>query len=150
MKRTDTINILNDLITICNSRIYLYTFTTKRIDAFDLKALFSHLLAANKECREVLAQEVKLLGGTVAQGLSSTNVFFRINNHIKKYVKIKDRRLILISCEFCESLVIHAYDKAIENVNEPFNVDQLIMLMNQKNILQTNQKYLNSFSEAVA
>jgi uncharacterized protein (TIGR02284 family) len=150
MKRTDTIDMLNDLIMICNNRIYIYTYTTNKIDTFDLKAMISNLLTNTKECREVLAQEVKSLGGTVVQGLSSNDVFFRLNKHIKKSILAKNLRLVLISIEFCEYLVIHAYDKAIENSKQQFNADQLMVLMTQKNGIQTNQKKLNVYCEMVS
>jgi hypothetical protein len=150
MERTKTIDMLNELIMICNNRIYIYTYTINRIDNFDLKVLISNLLTNTKECREVLAKEVKSLGGTVVQGISSNDVFFRLNKYIKKSVLAKNYRLVFISIEFCEYLVIHAYDKAIENSNQQFNIELIMVLTTQKNGIQTNQKQLNSFSEMVS
>lgn len=147
MNKDETIELLNYLITICNDRIHVYSIAESESDAFDLKTLFFHYLSSSKLCREELVKEVKALGGTVARGTSTTGVFSRIWKHFRKTLLTMDRRIILISCEFGESLVLNAYAKVIDNNKKQFNKEQLMMLDSQRLVLQKDQKYLTSFSE---
>lgn len=147
MRKSETIDLLNDLITICNDRIHVYTFAEKTSEAMDLKALFFHFSSTSKLCKEELVTEVKALGGTVSRGISTSGVFFRVWRHIRKTLVAKDRRIILISCEFGECLVLNAYAKAVEKNEKHFSKEQLAMLCSQKSILQKDQEYLTSFSE---
>ncbi|MFN3756448.1 MAG: PA2169 family four-helix-bundle protein [Flavobacterium sp.] len=147
MKKDEAINLLNELIIICNDRIHIYTIAESETDAFDLKALFFHFTASSKLCKEELVKEVKALGGTVARGTSTSGVFFRVWGHVKKTLLTMDRRIILISCEFGECLVLNTYSKVLDNKASFLNKKQLSMLYSQKSVLQKDQKYLTSFSE---
>lgn len=147
MNKNEMIEILNNLITLCNDRLYGYTHAENETEAFDLKALFFHLASTSKSCKVELSKEVKALGGSVSRKTSTTGVFYRIWGHIKKTIDAKDRRVILISCEFVECLVINTYDEVLETKAPYFNNKQLSMLQSHKTLLQTDQKYLNSFND---
>ncbi|MFN3756444.1 MAG: PA2169 family four-helix-bundle protein [Flavobacterium sp.] len=147
MKKNKTIETLNDLIVIFNDRVEGYTLAESETEEFDLKALFSHFITTSHKCKQELEQEVTTMGGTVATGTSLSGVFFRVWKYIKKNLFGKDRRTILISCEFGESLVANAYTKILKNDSRSLNEKQLEMIQRQKSLLQTDQYYLKSFSE---
>lgn len=149
MKKNKTIDILNNLITINNDRIQGYTTAVNETEVLDLKALFSHFVTSSEKCREELILEVTALGGAVAQGTSTSGVFFRVWVYIKKNLFVKDRRTILISCEFGESLIQNAYAKILENKSAVLNEEHLNMIRFQNSLLEKDRHYLNSFNEVL-
>lgn len=147
MNKKETIEVLNTLITIHTDRIEGYFIAEKATREFDLKSLFTHLSSTSEKCKEELTEEIIALGSIPVGGSSTDGVFYRVWKYIRKSLLEKDRRNILLSCEFGESLVESAYAKVLKNDSRSLSEEQLQKIRNQKSLLQTDQNYLISFSE---
>jgi len=148
MNTNKTTTMLNMLLTIHIDRMEGYLKANKQVSEFDLNALFYHLISTSKKCKEELKAEILILGGLPNLTISKSGVFFRVWKYIGKSLAGKDRRSIILSCEFEESLIENYYQEVLENNSGYLNEKQIKMIETQKSMMQTDKNYLKSFSEA--
>jgi uncharacterized protein (TIGR02284 family) len=117
----ETIEVLNDLVTINNDRIVGYERAlqeTKPADA-DLKALFTSMIDESRKIRIDLAGEVQALGGEFESGTTASGKLYRAWMDVKAVFTGHDRHAVLSNCEFGEDAAQKAYKDALEDGNLP-------------------------------
>jgi len=110
-----SIDTLNSLLEINYDRIEGYARASKETNEFDLKNLFSKFAATSYECRQQLVTEVKKLQGAPVKGTPISGRFYRAWMDIKTALAHKDRKRIIDSCEFAESVALKTYEDALSN-----------------------------------
>ena len=113
-----TISLLNGLIEINNDRIEGYERAAKETDDADLKSLFTSMADESRGHRSELISEVIGLGGTPAEGTTTSGKVYRAWMDIKAALTAKDRHAIIGSCEFGEDAALEAYDDALEDTEK--------------------------------
>ena len=115
---TETIEVLNDLIRVCNDRIsgYEKAIRDTQQEDTDLKILYAAMVAESHRMKIELATEVQELGGKVEQGTSPSGKMFRGWMEVKALFSGHDRQAILANCEAGEESAQRAYETALGHV----------------------------------
>jgi uncharacterized protein (TIGR02284 family) len=149
MEKDKSIDVLNTLITINNDRIEGYETASKETDEQDLKALFDHFSETSRKCKEELVNEVKNLGGTIAEGTKTTGKFFRVWMDVKAALTGKDRKAILNSCEFGEDNAVDTYEKALADHDSVLTAQQQILVKQQLALIKADHDKVKSLRDAL-
>lgn len=135
------IEVLNTLIVINNDRIAGYETASEETEESDLKNLFVDLQRTSRNCKSELINEIIKLGGTAEEdGTKITGKFFRVWMEVKAALTGNDRKAILNSCEYGESVAVQTYDDALRNNIEELTDEQKAMLTAQQILLQTDHE----------
>ena len=132
-----TIRHLNNLIQINNDRIEGYETATKETDDAELKSLFISLGDESRTHRSELISEVINMGGSPAEGTTSSGKIYRAWMDIKAALTGKDRHAIVSSCEFGEDAALEAYDDVLKNSDE-LNQHSRSIVSKQREKLQSS------------
>ncbi|KOY84555.1 hypothetical protein AD998_20395 [bacterium 336/3] len=149
MEKEKTIEVLNTLITINNDRIEGYETATKETEEQDLKTLFAQFSATSLKCKTELKIEVSKLGGTSAEGTTTSGKFFRVWMDVKAALTGKDRKAILNSCEYGEDMAKDTYEKALKNDAENLSAEQQTMIKEQHTLLVADHDRVKSMRDAL-
>jgi uncharacterized protein (TIGR02284 family) len=134
----ETIEVLNDLVTINNDRIVGYERAleeTNTQDA-DLKILFTSMIDESRKIRIDLAGEVQALGGEFEAGTTTNGKLYRAWMDVKAVFTGHDRHAVLANCERGEDAAQDAYKDALSENNVPGYIRT--MLEAQKQILKAS------------
>ena len=131
MDNNKTIDALNSLIVINNDRIEGYKTAEAEADETDLKMLFSDLMETSVQNRKELTAAVIHLGGTPEEGTKITGKFFRVWMDVKAAFTGNDRKTILDSCEYGETVALEAYKKVLIEDHQNTTDNQQDMLNKQ-------------------
>lgn len=149
MKKEETIEVLNTLITINNDRIEGYENAKKLTYELDLKAMFSQFISTSKKCNKELIKEVNTLSGEIADGTKTSGKFFRVWMDVKTALTDNDRKAILNSCEYGEEKARETYDKVLENDFDYLNAKQHFMVNTQMSLLKVDNEHLKLLRHAL-
>ena len=149
MKNEKAIDVLNDLITINNDRIEGYETASKETEEHELKTLFAQFILTSQRCKQELVNEVRTLGGEVAEGTKTSGKFFRVWMDVKAALTGKDRKAILSSCEFGEDQALDAYDEALGDGSERISANQQSMIIAQKLMLKADHDHVKALRDAL-
>lgn len=124
---TELKHILNDLILINNDRIAGYEKAIQELNSrddkssgdIDLTILFERMIDESRENRNVLGQEVQVMGGEMAEGTMTSGKIYRAWMDVKALFTGKDRHAILAACEAGEDAAQKAYRSALEEEDVP-------------------------------
>jgi uncharacterized protein (TIGR02284 family) len=144
----ETIEVLNDLVTINNDRIVGYERAleeTKPEDT-DLKALFTSMIDESRKIRIDLAGEVQALGGEFEAGTTASGKLYRAWMDVKAVFTGHDRHAVLSNCERGEDAAQSAYKDALADNNVPNYIRT--MLEAQKSILRASHDRIKALRDA--
>jgi uncharacterized protein (TIGR02284 family) len=151
MEKEKTIKLLNILITINNDRIEGYETAAKETQEQDLKNLFGQLAATSQKCKQELITEVKKLGGEITSGSITSSEFLSVWLNLVKAALLRDnRKAILKSCEYGESITIDTYFKALRNNMTDITAEQQIMINAQHNLIKEDYSNIKYMRDALA
>jgi uncharacterized protein (TIGR02284 family) len=144
----ETIEVLNDLVTINNDRIVGYERAleeTKPADT-DLKALFTSMIDESRKIRIDLAGEVQALGGEFEAGTTVSGKLYRAWMDVKAVFTGHDRHAVLSNCERGEDAAQDAYKDALSENHVPNYIRT--MLEAQKSILMASHNRIKALRDA--
>jgi uncharacterized protein (TIGR02284 family) len=144
----ETIEVLNDLVTINNDRIVGYERAleeTKPEDA-DLKALFTSMIDESRKIRVDLAGEVQSLGGEYETGTTASGKLYRAWMDVKAVFTGHDRHAVLANCERGEDAAQSAYKDALGENNIPGYLRTTLEA--QKQILRASHDRIKALRDA--
>ncbi len=120
-------DVLNTLVEINNDRIEGYGHAADETDEADLQGLFYAMAAKSRILNSQLATEVRKYGGKPTEGTTTLGKAFRVWMDFKAALTGKNRKAILMSCEFGEDAAQDTYESAINNGSDlPNDIIQLI------------------------
>ena len=139
-------DVLNTLIQINNDRIEGYGHAAEETDESVLKGLFNGMAAKSRMLNSQLADEVQKYGGQPTESTTSLGKAFRVWMDFKAALTGKDRKAILVSCEYGEDAAQDAYADAIKNGSElPSEIIELIT--DQKSQLSDDHNRVKSLRD---
>lgn len=144
----ETIEVLNDLVTINNDRIVGYERAleeTKPEDA-DLKLLFTSMIDESRKIRVDLAGEVQALGGEFEAGTTASGKLYRAWMDVKAVFTGHSRHAVLANCERGEDAAQDAYNEALEENTLPNYIRTT--LESQKQILRASHDRIKALRDA--
>lgn len=144
----ETIEVLNDLVTINNDRIVGYERAlgeTKSEDA-DLKQLFTSMIDESRKIRVDLAGEVQALGGEFEAGTTASGKLYRAWMDVKAVFTGHSRYAVLSNCERGEDAAQNAYKEALEENTLPGYIRTT--LESQKAILRASHDRVRALRDA--
>jgi uncharacterized protein (TIGR02284 family) len=144
----ETIEVLNDLVTINNDRIVGYERAleeTKTEDA-DLKQLFTSMIDESRKIRVDLAGEVQALGGEFEAGTTASGKLYRAWMDVKAVFTGHSRHAVLANCERGEDAAQNAYKEALEENTLPNYIRTT--LESQKQILRASHDRIKALRDA--
>lgn len=147
MKKKETIEVLNSLITINNDRIEGYETASKETDEQYLKILFGQFTTTSRKCKQELINEINNLGGEVAQGTLTSGKFFRVWMDVKAALTDKDHKTILNSCEYGEEVAVDTYEKVLKNDLSHLSSRQQSIISEQHQLIKSDQDKIKSMRE---
>jgi len=150
MENEKTIEVLNTLITINNDRIEGYETAAGETQEQDLKTLFAQFSATSQKCKTELNNQVSKLGGTPAEGTTTSGKFFRVWMDVKAALSGKDRKVILDSCEYGEDMAKGTYKKALEKDSVNLSIEQQNMIKAQHTLLLADHDKVKMMRDALA
>jgi uncharacterized protein (TIGR02284 family) len=130
-----TIDHLNSLIEINNDRIEGYERASKETEDADLKAVFNSMAAESRAHRSELISEVINLGGSPAEGTTTSGKVYRAWMDIKSALTSKDRHAIISSCEYGEDVALDAYKDVLKS-NDALSPKAIQIVTQQQQRLQ--------------
>lgn len=148
METEKTIAVLNKLITINNDRIEGYQTASDETEEQDLKSLFSQFIANSQKCKQELANEVRLLGGEVAEGTMVSGKFFRVWMDVKAAIAGKNRKVILDSCEYGEDVAKGTYEKVLSDDLADITGEQQTLIRTQHVVLKADHDTVKALRDA--
>lgn len=137
---------LNSLLEINNDRIEGYELAAKETDDNDLKTLFTAMADESRNHRRELISEVISLGGTPAEGTTTSGKVYRAWMDIKSAVTNKDRHAIISSCEYGEDAALDAYQDVIES-DPPINAKSLTLVNSQYGKLKASHDKIKALRD---
>jgi uncharacterized protein (TIGR02284 family) len=143
----ETIEVLNDLVTINNDRIVGYERAleeTKPADA-DLKNLFTSMIDESRKIRIDLAGEVQALGGEFEAGTTASGKLYRAWMDVKAVFTGHDRHTVLANCERGEDAAQDAYKDALSENKLPNYIST--MLETQRQILKASHDRIKALRD---
>lgn len=149
METEKTIAVLNKLITINNDRIEGYQTASDETEEHDLKSLFSKFISNSQKCKQELANEVRLLGGEVAEGTMVSGKFFRVWMDVKAAITGKDRKVILDSCEYGEDVAKGTYEKVLSDDLADLTAEQQTLIRTQYVVLKADHDEVKALRDAL-
>ncbi|HET8859336.1 PA2169 family four-helix-bundle protein [Marivirga sp.] len=149
MENNKAIDALNSLIIINNDRIEGYETAAEATEEKELKNLFAKFIASSQKCKQELTQEVRNLGGEIAEGTKASGKFFRAWMDVKAAITGKNRKAILKSCENGEERAIEAYNDVIEDDVEHLTTHQKNMIKAHKSLIKGDQDHVKALSDAL-
>jgi uncharacterized protein (TIGR02284 family) len=144
----ETIEVLNDLVTINNDRIVGYERAleeTKTEDA-DLRQLFTSMIDESRKIRLDLAGEVQALGGEFEAGTTASGKLYRAWMDVKAVFTGHSRHAVLANCERGEDAAQNAYKEALEENTLPNYIRTT--LESQKQILRASHDRIKALRDA--
>ena len=150
---TETRHILNDLILINNDRIAGYEKAIEELKSrknatsedLDLIMIFERMIDESRENRNVLGQEVQVLGGDMAEGTMTSGKLYRAWMDVKTLFTGKSRHSILEACEAGEDTAQRAYREALEEEDLPAFLRQTII--GQKELLKQSHDEIKALRD---
>jgi uncharacterized protein (TIGR02284 family) len=150
---SETKHILNDLILINNDRIAGYQKAINELKSkddstskdLDLTILFERMIDESREHRNVLGQEVQVLGGEMAEGTMTSGKIYRAWMDVKTLFSGKDRHAILEACETGEDAAQKAYKAALEEDDIPGFLRD--MITSQKELLKKSHDEIKALRD---
>jgi len=117
----ETVEILNDLVRINNDRIEGYEKALKELkpEDADLKPLFMNNIDQSRKIKQVLGNELQVLGGTIDSGSTNTGTIYHAWLDLKAVFTGHDRHSVLAACEYGEDAAQKAYQTALESNHLP-------------------------------
>lgn len=150
MDNEKTIDALNSLIVINNDRIEGYKTAEAEAKQTDLKMLFSDLMQTSVQNRKELVTEVTRLGGTPDEGTRITGKFFRVWMDVKAAFTGDDRKAILDSCEYGETVALDLYKKILIEGHQNTDDNQQDMLNRHHALISADYAKIVQLRDAVA
>lgn len=144
----ETIEVLNDLVTINNDRIVGYERALEETqpEDSDLKALFTSMIDESRKIRIDLAGEVQALGGEFESGTTASGKLYRAWMDVKAVFTGHDRHAVLANCERGEDAAQDAYRDALSENNLPNYIRT--MLESQKSMLRASHDRIKALRDA--
>jgi uncharacterized protein (TIGR02284 family) len=144
----ETIEVLNDLVTINNDRIVGYerALEETKVDDTDLKKLFTSMIDESRKIRIDLAGEVQALGGEFEAGTTASGKLYRAWMDVKAVFTGHDRYTVLANCERGEDAAQSAYKNALNENTVPRYIRT--MLEAQKSILRASHDRIKALRDA--
>ena len=141
------VNVLNTLVQINNDRIEGYEHASNETDEPDLKALFNGMLVKSRLLKGQLADEVLKHGGKPTESTTALGKAFRVWMDFKATLTGKNRKAILVSCEFGEDAAQDTYADVLKNGTElPLDIIELIA--HQKSQLSEDHNRVKSLRDS--
>ena len=128
MNTAKSLDILNHLIEINNDRLEGYKTAGKETIETDVQALIAECIATSQKCREELANEVRILGGTPLEGTTTAGKIFRVWMDVKAGITLTDRRTILNSCQYGDEVTIQVYETVLAKKTDDLSDTQQTMI----------------------
>lgn len=144
----ETIEVLNDLVTINNDRVVGYERAleeTKAEDA-DLKTLFTAMIDESRKIRVDLAGEVQALGGEFEAGTTASGKLYRAWMDVKAVFTGHSRHAVLANCERGEDAAQNAYKEALTENSLPNYIRTTLEA--QKQILKASHDRIKALRDA--
>ena len=136
--------MLNTLIQINNDRFEGYDTAFRETEEQDLKTLFSQLMLTSQKCKQELVDEVTRYGGTPTESTRLTGKFFRVWMDVKATVTGKDRKGILGSCEYGETVAIETYQNVLDDDMQNLRFEQQVMINAQHALIKADHNIIKS------
>jgi uncharacterized protein (TIGR02284 family) len=116
-----TVVILNDLVQINNDRIEGYEKALKELkpEDADLKPLFLNNIDQSRKIRQVLGNELQVLGGDIDMSTKLNGSIYRSWSEVRAIFTGHSRHTILSNCEHGEDAAQKAYEAAMESEQLP-------------------------------
>lgn len=149
MQTQNSIDVLNNLITINNDRIEGYETASNETDEQDLKTLFAGFMETSHTCKQELLIEVTKLGGEVEEGTMLSGKFFRAWMEVKAALTGHDRKAILDSCEYGEDVAVDTYEKALLENQEDLTSEQRTMIKAQHTLIKADHDKVKAMRDAL-
>jgi uncharacterized protein (TIGR02284 family) len=150
MKNEKNIEALNTLVEINNDRIEGYETAAKETEEEELKILFANLIKTSSKCKRDLVTEIIKLGGVPIEGTKTTGKFFRVWMDVKAALSGNDRKTILNSCQYGETVAVDTYNKVLAEELTELTSDQVILLKVQLVLLRADGEEVKNLLEAIA
>jgi uncharacterized protein (TIGR02284 family) len=126
-----SLEILNQLIEINNDRLEGYKTAGEETVEADVQLLVAECIATSQKCREELAKELRMLGGTPIEGTTTAGKIFRVWMDVKAGITLTDRRSILNSCQYGDEMTIQSYEEVLAKHLEDLTISQQNMVRAQ-------------------
>ncbi|HLO54479.1 MAG TPA: PA2169 family four-helix-bundle protein [Saprospiraceae bacterium] len=149
MQTQNSIDVLNNLITINNDRLEGYETASNETDEQDLKTLFAGFMETSHTCKQELLIEVTKLGGEVEEGTMLSGKFFRAWMEVKAALTGHDRKAILDSCEYGEDVAVDTYEKALLENQEDLTSEQRTMIKAQHTLIKADHDKVKAMRDAL-
>ncbi len=149
MQTQNSIDALNNLITINNDRLEGYETASNETDEQDLKTLFAEFMETSHTCKQELLIEVTKLGGEVEDGTMVSGKFFRAWMEVKSALTGHDRKAILDSCEYGEDVAVNTYKKVLLENQEDLTSEQRSMIKAQHALIKADHDRVKSMRDAL-
>lgn len=107
-----------------NDRLEGYKTAGQETVEADVQLLVAECIATSQKCREELAKEVHMLGGTPWEGTTTAGKIYRVWMDVKAGITLTDRRSILNSCVYGDEMTIQAYEEVLVKNLEDLTVSQ--------------------------
>lgn len=117
----ETVEILNDLVKINNDRIEGYEKALKELkpEDADLKPLFLNNIDQSRKIKQILGNEVQVLGGDIESSSTNTGAIYHAWMDLKAVFTGHDRHSVLAACEYGEDAAQKAYQTALDSNHLP-------------------------------
>ena len=149
METANTIDVLNELITINNDRIEGYQTASDETEENDLKTLFSGFIRNSQKCKTELEGEVNRLAGEVAEGTKMSGKIYRIWMDAKAALTGKDRKAILDSCEFGEDVAVKTYQHVLTEHLQQLSPEQQSFIRSQYALIKADHDTVRSMRDSL-
>jgi uncharacterized protein (TIGR02284 family) len=125
----ETAEVLGDLVNIHNDRIEGYTKALKGLkpEDADLKPLFMNNIDQSRKFRQVLGNELQILGGKIDTEASGTGGIYKAWQEVKAVFEGHNRHTILSNCETGEDAAQKAYETAMKSEHLPAYLQDTVL-----------------------
>ena len=144
----ETIEVLNDLVTIHNDRVVGYerALEEAKPEDADLKQLFTSMIDESRKIRIDLAGEVQALGGEFESGTTASGKLYRAWMDVKAVFTGHSRHAVLANCERGEDAAQEAYRNALTEQNLPGYIRTALEA--QKQMLRASHDKIKALRDA--
>ncbi len=132
--KTESAEILNDLVQINNDRIegYEKAMSDLKDEDQDLKSSFLSMIDESRKCKMALSNELNVLKTDTDEGTTTSGKLYRAWMDVKAVFTGHDRKSILENCEFGEDAAQTAYRTALSIESLPLYLKNLILDQKQQ------------------
>jgi uncharacterized protein (TIGR02284 family) len=125
----ETAGVLNDLVNINNDRIAGYEKALKELtpEDADLKPLFLNNIDQSRKFRQVLGNELQILGGAIDTDASQYGSIYKAWMEVKAVFSGHNRHTILSNCEYGEDAAQKAYETAMKSEYIPAYLQDTVL-----------------------